>query len=199
MPIKQYSQACENNKQPILETIKPLLKGAANLLEIGSGTGQHAVFFAEQLPHLKWQTSDLIENHQSIQLWIDDAQLNNISLPLPLDVLTDVWPQQNYDAVYSANTAHIMPWKAVEAMFDGVGKLLNKGGLFILYGPFKYDGEFTSNSNQQFEVWLKSIDLERGIRDFEALQLLVDNNGMSLLENYSMPANNQILVWQKIV
>ena len=197
MPTKPYSQACENNKQPILKVIHPLLKNATNLLEIGSGTGQHAVFFAEQMPHLKWQTSDVLENHPSIQLWLDDAQLNNPSSPLPLNVLSDNWPQEKYDAVYSANTAHIMPWNAVEAMFSGVGNLLKPDALFILYGPFKYKGEFTSHSNQQFELWLQSVDAERGIRDFEALQILAENNGMSLINDYSMPANNQILVWRK--
>jgi cyclopropane fatty-acyl-phospholipid synthase-like methyltransferase len=197
MPTKPYSQACENNKQPILEVIRPFLKNATDLLEIGSGTGQHAIYFAEKMPHINWQTSDLLENHQSIQMWLDDCPLNNIYPPIALNVLTDDWPEESYDAVFSANTAHIMPWHAVEAMFKGVANQLNSKGLFILYGPFKYNGEYTSASNEQFEGWLKSVDPERGIRDFEAIQLLANNNGMSLLNDYPMPANNQILVWQK--
>ena len=197
MQTKPYSQACENNKQPILEVIQPLLESASSVLEIGSGTGQHAVFFAEKMPHLQWQTSDLIENHPSIQSWLDDTQLCNIYAPLPLNVLTDVWPATAYDSVYSANTAHIMPWNAVETMFHGVSTILKTNGFFILYGPFKYNGEFTSDSNRQFELWLKSVNPESGIRDIESLLQLAENNGMKLLNDFSMPANNQILVWQK--
>lgn len=197
MPTKPYAQACERNRQPILEVIRPLLKNAVSVLEIGSGTGQHAIFFTEKMPHLSWQTSDLEENHAAIQLWLDDSPHTNILPPLALDVLSDNWPETQFDAVYSANTAHIMCWKAVEAMFQGVAQSLNPQGQFVLYGPFKYGGEFTSDSNQQFEHWLKSIDPQRGIRDFEALQSLARNNDMKLLADYPMPANNQILVWQK--
>jgi len=193
---KLFSEACEKNKQPILNVIKPLLQSSVILLEIGSGTGQHAVYFAEEMPHLKWQTSDVKENHPSINSWLDDSQLDNILPPVSLNVLTDPWPDIRFDAVYSANTAHIMSWQAVEAMFSGVAKKLNPDGVFILYGPFNYQGNFTSDSNQQFDLWLKSVDAERGIRNFEALQKLAEKYQMSLLDDYAMPANNRILVWR---
>jgi len=195
---KPFSEACERNKQPIFEVISPLLKEKKNLLEIGSGTGQHAVYFAENLPHICWQTSDCEENHSDINLWLDDSPAKNISRPISLNVLSDPWPNDRFDAVYSANTAHIMSWKAVESFFAGVGSILNNKGLFVLYGPFNYNGDFTSESNRKFERWLKSIDIERGIRDFEAVNSLAEKAGMKLLDDYAMPANNRILVWEKI-
>jgi len=196
--VKPYSASCERNKLPILSVITPLLENKTNLLEIGSGTGQHAVFFAEQLPHLSWQTSDRVENHTDIHRWLDDSPATNINLPIQLDVIEDPWPEQPFDAIYSANTAHIMSWKAVQAFFEGVGNSLEMNGIFILYGPFNYHGKFTSESNEMFEQWLKRIDPERGIRDFEAVCLLAKNAGMKLLEDYEMPSNNRILVWQKV-
>jgi len=197
-PSKPFSEACERNKQPILDVIKPLLKNKKTLLEIGSGTGQHAVFFAENLTHLHWQTSDREENHPSINLWLNDSPAKNINQPIPLDVQIDPWPSAKFDAVYSANTAHIMSWKAVESLFVGVGQTLDEKGIFILYGPFNYHGEFTSESNRKFEDWLKNIDPERGIRDFEAVNQLAEQAGMKLIEDYEMPSNNRILVWEKI-
>lgn len=197
MTTKPIAESCNRNRAPILEIIQPLLVNASNLLEIGSGTGQHAVYFATEMPHLHWQTSDIKENHQDIMLWLEEYQLKNTPLPIALNVLTDLWPNQYYDAIFSSNTAHIMPWQAVEAMFKGIGKRLNTGGVFILYGPFNYQGEFTSNSNRQFEEWLKSQGLERGIRDFEAMQELAEKDNLTLLHDYPMPANNRILVWTK--
>ena len=196
--MKPFSESCERNKQPILAVIKPLLENRQTLLEIGSGTGQHAVFFAEQLPHITWHTSDRLENHSDIHLWIDDSPATNIKPPIQLDVIEDKWPELQFDAVFSANTAHIMSWQAVQALFTGVGNVLQKSGFFMLYGPFNYHGKFTSASNENFEQWLKSVDSERGIRDFEAVNLLAKNAGMKLLEDYEMPANNRILVWQKV-
>jgi len=194
---KPFSEACERNRQPILDIISPLLKEKRNLLEIGSGTGQHAVYFAENLPHISWQTSDCEENHSDINLWLDDSPANNISRPISLNVLNDPWPNEQFDAIYSSNTAHIMSWTAVVSLFTGVGSILNNRGIFLLYGPFNYNGDFTSESNRKFEDWLKSIDIERGIRDFEAVNQLAEKHGMKLLNDYEMPANNRILVWEK--
>lgn len=195
--MKPFSESCERNKLPILSVIEPLLEDKVQLLEIGSGTGQHAVFFAEHLPHLLWHTSDRAENHADIQLWIDDSPAT-VKSPISLDVVADHWPEQLFDAIYSANTAHIMSWQAVVAFFQGAGKALQKNGIFILYGPFNYDGKFSSESNERFEQWLKSVDSERGIRNFEAVNQLAENAGMNLLKDYEMPANNRILVWQKL-
>jgi cyclopropane fatty-acyl-phospholipid synthase-like methyltransferase len=197
MQDKPFSEACERNKRPILDVIAPLLATAKSLLEIGSGTGQHAVFFGETLPHLTWQTSDCKENHDAINHWLDDAHLDNVIRPVALNVLQDPWPSASYNAVFSANTAHIMPWQAVEAMFAGVSRLLPDDGVFLLYGPFNYDGKFTSESNAQFNIWLKSQAPHQGIRDFEAVDQLARNGEMKLHQDFAMPANNRILVWQK--
>jgi len=195
--MKSFSEACERNKDVILSTIKPLLRDKKKLLEIGSGNGQHAVYFSEHLPWLSWQTSDCVENHADIDEWINGYGGNNIKRPLDLNVLNDLWPDGFFDAIYSANTAHIMSWDAVQAFFAGVGNILRKDGLFILYGPFNYNGTFTSESNRKFEDWLKSVDPKRGIRDFEAVNQLAQASSLSLLDDIEMPANNRILVWKK--
>ena len=195
--MKSFSEACERNKDVILLAIKPLLCDKKTLLEIGSGNGQHAVYFSEFLPWLTWQTSDCLENHDDIDEWINEYGDDNIKRPLALNVLDDPWPKGYFDAVYSANTAHIMSWSAVQALFIGVGNVLQKGGIFILYGPFNYNGTFTSDSNRIFEDWLKSVDPERGIRDFEAVNQLAKTSSLSLLDDIEMPANNRILVWKR--
>lgn len=195
--MKQFSEACERNKQVILDTIEPLLKNKASVLEIGSGTGQHAIHFAQSLPYLKWQPSDLEENHPSINAWIADSDVSNILAPIALDTTANHWPTRLFDAIYSANTAHIMPWNAVEAMFKGASNSLSSDGLFMLYGPFNYNGEFTSESNRQFEVWLKEVNPCRGIRDFEAVNHLAELHRLKLKQDFEMPANNRLLVWRK--
>jgi SAM-dependent methyltransferase len=194
---KPFSQASERNQQPILEILRDVLAHSVQVLEIGSGTGQHAVFFARHLPHLQWQTSDLPDQHAGILAWIADAALPNLRAPLALDVDAMPWPVRDMDAVFSANTAHIVAWPQVRHMFQGVGRTLKPGGLFCLYGPFNYAGKFTSDSNAQFDVWLKQRDARSGIRDFEALDALAQEQGMLLAQDAAMPANNRILVWRK--
>lgn len=194
---KPYSEACERNQGVILEKILPILSHVNSVFEIGSGTGQHAVYFAKHLPHLTWQTSDRDENHVGINAWINDAKLNNIHAPIKLDVLSDRFPEQNFDAAFSANTAHIMPWNAVEAMFSGVAKILADQGVFILYGPFNYGGQYTSESNQQFDYILKTRAKHQGIRDFETINQLAETHQLNLKNDFSMPANNKLLVWEK--
>ncbi len=193
--MKPYSESCDQNCDPILTVIRPLFSNCNQLLEIGSGTGQHAVYFAQQMPHLIWHTSDRRENHSGISMWLNEAGLPNTRLPLALDVSHDHWPQQQFDAVFSANSAHIMHLQDVEAMFAGVGRVLKEGGLFVLYGPFNYNGAFTSESNAQFDLWLKDRDPLSGVRDFEALDKLAKQAGMQLLNDDEMPANNRILSW----
>ena len=195
--MKPYSESCDQNRDPILAVIQPLFSACRELLEIGSGTGQHAVFFAQQMPHLIWHTSDRRENHAGICLWLHEAGLPNTRLPLALDVSHDHWPQRQFDAVFSANSVHIMCWRDVEAMFAGVGQVLEEGGVFALYGPFNYNGEFTSESNARFDLWLKERDPLSGVRDFEALDQLARQAGMRLLNDDEMPANNRILSWVK--
>lgn len=194
---KPFSQACENNKEPILTVLQQHFSSVMKVLEIGSGTGQHAVYFSEKMPHLQWQTTDLQHNHTGIKLWLDEAGLLNVLPPVALDVNQQDWAFQDIDGVFSANTAHIMPWEAVVEMFRGVGGLLPAGGVFCQYGPFNYQSEFTSDSNRAFDQFLKDKADHMGIRDFEEVQELAFKNGMSLIEDRAMPANNRILVWGK--
>ncbi|WPE17180.1 DUF938 domain-containing protein [Candidatus Thioglobus autotrophicus] len=194
--MKQYSPSCDQNKDPILAVIKPLLCNATSVLEIGSGTGQHCVYFAKALPHLVWQASDQAIYLESINAWIAHAQLNNTPKALELNV-DAIWPVEQYDAVFSANTVHIMSWEMVLNFFQGVGSVLNKDGLFILYGPFNYFGKYTSASNANFNLWLAQQNPQSAIRDFEALNELAEKAELILINDYEMPANNRILVWQK--
>ncbi len=197
MPAKPFSEASEQNKGPILMVLKEVFARSRRVLEIGSGTGQHAVYFAAQLPHLSWIPSDLPHNHPGIQAWLDDAALPNMEPLLALDVRQRDWGAPQVDAVFSANTAHIVAWDGVQAMFAGVGALLPAAGVFALYGPFSYGGRHTSPSNARFDAWLKQIDPVQGVRDFEALSLLAAEAGMSPLRDVPMPVNNRTLVWVK--
>ena len=195
--MKPYSESCEQNRAPILEVLRIELAGRSNLLEIGSGTGQHAVYLAPEFPQLIWQTSDVTESHEGINAWLNDAGPANVRPPFALDVCTDNWPSDAYDAIFSANTVHIMSWPEVECLFDGVGTTLQTGGVFCLYGPFNYNGKYTSESNARFDQWLKARDPLSGVRDFEALEELAGKAGLVLKKDYEMPANNRTLVWSK--
>ncbi len=190
---KPFAESCVQNYQPILSVIKPLLVKAKALLEIGSGTGQHAVYFANQLPHLRWQPSDREPYLNGIKHWLDDARNKNVLLPIQLDVLVSTWPIQNYDAVYTANTLHIMAMDAVEALFRGAGQCLQSGGQLLIYGPFNYNGAYTSESNAAFDQWLKNRDINSGIKPFEAIAQLASDNAMQLENDFDMPANNRLL------
>ena len=194
---RPYSESCEQNREPILEVLRCYLHAARSVLEIGSGTGQHAVYFAPQFPNLIWQTSDRRENHAGIVAWIEEMPADNIELPVALDVSSDAWPQRHFDVVFSANTAHIMGEPEVTAMFNGVGKVLSAGGRFILYGPFNIDGRYTALSNERFDQWLKAQDPRMGVRDRGWLEDLAQSAGMQLEATIDMPADNKILVWIK--
>ncbi|MCG7914659.1 MAG: class I SAM-dependent methyltransferase [Candidatus Thiodiazotropha weberae] len=195
---KPYAEACDENKVPILDQLLRLFSETGSVLEIGSGTGQHGVFFAAAMPDLTWQTSDREENLEGIWAWLSEAALDNLLSPLALDV-TSVWPKTRYDAVFSANTTHIMSWPAVISLFQGVGRVLQADGRFVLYGPFNYQGAFTSESNSRFDEWLKSRDPLSGIRDFDDLNALAEDQGLIIEEDIEMPVNNRILVWRKRV
>jgi len=194
--IKPFSQACENNKGPILEVLKTAFNKTKSVLEVGSGTGQHSVFFAEQLPHLQWYTSDRRINHEGINLWLKEANLTNLHGPLELD-LNYAWPVNNVDAIYTANTFHIVSWQLVEQFFKGVSTHLVSQGVVCIYGPFKYQGQFTSASNEEFDRFLTQRDPFSGIRDFEAIEQLATQAGLTLISDTAMPANNQLLVFKR--
>lgn len=193
---KPFSQACENNKAPILGVLARAFATSQRVIEIGSGTGQHAVYFAKHLPHLDWQTSDRCENHAGILAWIRDGGPDNARPPLELDV-DATWPALDADAAFSANTAHIMHWPSVVNMFAGVAHALPAGGVFALYGPFAYHGRHTSESNARFDAMLRAQDPGMGIRDLDAVGELAHAHAMTLAEDHALPANNRLLLWQR--
>lgn len=193
---RPFSQACENNKDPILEVLRKHFVDISSVLEVGSGTGQHAAYFALNLSHLVWQCSDRSENLPGINSWLQWAGLANTPLPLALDVNAS-WELSPVEAVFSANTLHIMSWPEVEKFFQQLRSVLRDDGVCVVYGPFNYQGAFTSDSNARFDQWLKSRDPLSGIRDFEAVSRLAGEVGMTLVEDYAMPANNRCLVWRK--
>lgn len=195
--MKQYSSACDENRDPILTVIRREFADARRVLEVGSGTGQHAVYFGQHLPHLDWQTSDLHCNHPGINAWRSEAGLDNVLAPIELDVSSAHWPASRYDGVFSANTTHIMGWLAVQDMFAGIGRLLEHDAPFCLYGPFNYNGSYTSDSNARFDAWLRQRDPASGLRDFGQLDTLARSCGMTLRADHEMPVNNRLLVWVK--
>ena len=193
---KPYAESCDRNAAQILAVIRQKFSGAGEILEIGSGTGQHAVYFAEAMPSIRWQTSDQNEMHAGIQMWLDDAGANNILPPLSLDVVVEQdWPVRKFDGVFSANTAHIMAKDAVAKMFTGVARVLKPEGLFLLYGPYMYQGKHTSESNELFDRRLRLRQPQSGVRDLEWLREIAAKVGLILLEDVEMPANNRILIW----
>ena len=197
MMRKPWSEACERNRGSILEVLRDAFAGATRVLEIGSGTGQHAVFFAAGLPHLVWQPTDRAEHLPGIAAWRDEAALPNLLPPLALDVDDAEWPPVSCDAVFSANTLHIMGWASVEHFFRGAGRLLWPGGVLAVYGPFRYGGRHTAPSNAQFDAFLRARDPQSGIRDVEAVNALAAAQGFSFVADHAMPANNRTLLWRR--
>ena len=195
--MKPFSEACERNRGPILEVLRTAFAGATRVLEVGSGTGQHAAHFAAALPHLTWQSADLPEHHAGIRAWLDEAGLSNTPPPLALDVHTFAWPEAAFDAAFSANTAHILSWPGVEKMLAGVARALRLGGCFALYGPFNVGGTYTAESNRAFDAWLRGRDPESGLRDLEAVEAAARSFGLEPCGDHPMPANNRLLLWRK--
>lgn len=192
---KPYSQACARNQAPILQVLREAFAAVRSVLEIGSGTGQHAVHFAAALPHLCWQCSDVAAKLPGIGLWLDEAQLPNLPPPLLLDMNLPL-PAGAYDAVFTANTLHIMGWGEVQHLFASLHRWLEPGGLLVVYGPFNYGGQFTSDSNARFDAALRADDARRGIRDVEAVHALAHDAGLQVLGDHAMPANNRCIVWR---
>ena len=196
-----FSQACENNKYAILKGLKKELGGYSRVLEVGSGTGQHSVYFAAHLPHLLWQTSDVSANHHIIQAWHEAYPSPNLQAPLKFDLTIDsiISSEEGkaYDAVFTANTLHIIAWSLVQRLFELVGKALCYNSKFIIYGPFNENGFYTSASNQSFDLSLRQRDPNSGIRNKEEIISLAKKHFLVLDCEYQMPANNQILVFKK--
>jgi SAM-dependent methyltransferase len=197
-----FSAACERNKDPILEVLRICFANVERVLEIGSGTGQHAVHFAAALPHLVWQASDRAENLPGIRLWLDEARLANALPPLEFDVDQprspgDVRTGIRYDACFSANTLHIMSWPEVEKLFGALPEMTTHDARLVIYGPFNYGGRYTSVSNADFDRSLKERALHMGIRDVSAVDALAHGAGFDLIDDVAMPANNRCRVWQR--
>jgi len=190
------SEACERNKDPILGVLRGAFAATRQVLEIGSGTGQHAVYFARHLPKLRWQPSETDENLGMLRARVELEGTANLAPPVRLDVRTHPWPAAGFDGVFSANTLHIMSWEAVSDFFHGVGELLPSQGVLCIYGPFRYAGRYTSESNAAFDGFLKERDPLSGIRDFEAVNALARQEGLELDGDHDMPAHNRTLVWR---
>ena len=193
--MKLFSESCEQNKAPLLEVLQEVFNDRKAVLEIGSGSGQHAVYFAKHLQHLTWQPSDRAENLASIQAWAAEVALTNLQPPIELDVLNQPWNVQTVDAVFTANSLHIMSWDMVEQFFIGLEKVLDTSGKLLIYGPFSYSGKHTSPSNARFDQYLKQQNPLSGVRDFDDLDRLASQQGLSLIQDYAMPANNRCLLW----
>lgn len=197
MTERAFAQAAEKNAAPILEVLRHEFRDCGEVLEIGSGTGQHAVTFASDLDYLGWQTSDLDENHAAIEAWIASSGLTNVHAPLSVDVRTAELAPDAYDAIYSSNTAHIMSMDAVLDMFALVARALRPGGIFCLYGPFSRDDRFNTPSNEQFDRQLRARSPRMGVRDLAVLEEHADRRGLKRENLYAMPANNLLAVWRK--
>jgi len=194
--VKPYSDACDRNREPILEVLREHFADRRRVLEVGSGTGQHAVHFAAALPQLIWQTSDVAAALAGIRLWLEESALSNLPPPITLDVAGQ-WPDARFDAVFTANTLHIMGWSEVQTLFAALPRVLTADAVLAVYGPFNYDGRFTSASNASFDEWLKHRSPQSGIRDFAAVDALARSIGFTLVEDRPMPANNRTLVWRR--
>ena len=194
---RPFSAACERNQEDIAKQLQSLLRDSQCVLEIGSGSGQHAVWFAPRLPWLEWHTSDLTKCHNGIMQWLKASPNANLFPPIALDVCK-IWPKIGQDAIFSANTVHIMPWRAVTKLFLGAAETLPRNGLLCLYGPVIYTRKALALSNQAFDQNLKQRDPTQGLRYFEALDRLAHRAGLQLTADTTMPANNQLLVWQKL-
>lgn len=203
MNLKNFSPSCERNKDVILAQLKHLLsdsKQPPNVLEIGSLSGQHAIHFSKHLPHILWQPTDLHECINALTHNVSQYAPDNCLPAKVLDVAEGShWPSENFDYVYTANTLHIMSWQHVIELFKNVSRVCKSGTQLIVYGPFKYNGQFTSDSNAEFEIWLKDRDKNSGIRDFEAIDTLAKEVGFGLHSDIAMPANNQLLTWTKLL
>ena len=207
MTDKPCSPSCDRNRGPILAVLRQYFADRHHVLEIGSGTGQHAVHFAAAMPWLSWQCTDRAEYLPGIGSWLDEAALANTPAPLQLDVGVSPWPllplplagegKEFFDAAFSANTLHIMGWVEVQAMFAGLDVVLADDATLVVYGPFNYDGDYSSDSNREFDGWLQARDPASGIRDFESVDALARGIGLRLLDDVAMPANNRCLVWRR--
>lgn len=197
MNEKPFAPASERNREPILGVLRAHFADRTRVLEIGSGTGQHAVHFAAAMPQLLWQTSERAENLDGLRLWLDDARLPNTPSPIELDVAASAWPETPFDAIFSANTMHIMAWPEVMRFFAALPSVATDDAKLAIYGPFNDAGAFTSESNAAFDASLKQRGAHMGLRDVQAVDALARAAGFALIDDIAMPANNRMLLWQR--
>ena len=195
---KGFAPAAERNREPILEVLRRVLPASGTILEIASGTGQHAVFFSERLPQLRWQPSDpAADALRSIRTWVSEEARENLLAPIELDVRSKPWPIARADAMLCINMIHVSPWEASEALFEGAQRLLSADAPLVTYGPYRVHGEHTAPSNAAFDQSLRSRDPRWGVRDIDELSALATRTGFTLEQSVLMPANNMTLVWRR--
>lgn len=194
---KPFAPSCERNRDPILAVLREAFADRRHVLEIGSGTGQHAVHFAAAMPHLSWQCSECAEHLAGIQSWLDEAGLGNTPAPIALDVDQPDWPPLRVDAVFTANTLHIVAWSQVQRLFAQLPTVLGDNGLLAVYGPFNIDGRHTSESNATFDRWLHERGPHMGIRDLAAVDSLAASAGLRRVADHALPANNRCVIWRR--
>jgi SAM-dependent methyltransferase len=192
-----YAESCERNKGPILEVLRSAFADCKHVLEVGSGTGQHAVHFALAMPWLVWQPSEVADAMQGLRKRIFNEGPSNLRAPVVLEVTESPWDVRKVDGVFTANTLHIMHWAQVEAFFSGLPAVTKPGAVLAVYGPFRYGGQYTSASNASFDEMLHTRDPQSGIRDFEQVDALARGAGFTLAADHPMPANNQAIVWKR--
>lgn len=195
--MERYSPAAEKNKTPILEVLREHLAPSARVLEVGSGSGQHTLHFTEALPELRWQPTEHPAEMPALEANLGAAGREAILPPLALDLAADSWPIGPFDAVYAANVMHIVSVPLGEALLRGAASVLGEGGQLLLYGPYRFEGAFTTESNAEFDQWLKARDPASGVRDFEAVAAAAEAVGLVLADNYAMPSNNQLLCFRR--
>lgn len=196
---KVSAPSVQRNQEPIKKVLLEYIYDGGEVLEIGSGSGEHAVYFADNIPDIYWTTSDQKENHENIKAHINESNLKNIEGPHTYKVGVDQFPEGDFDYVFTSNTLHIMSWKDVKSLVKQMGKSLQEGTLVLIYGPFNYNNEFTSESNAKFDLWLKERNQQSGIRNFNDLKIVMEKSHLHFMADHQMPANNRLLVFSKIV
>ena len=194
---KPFSPSCERNREPILDVLLDTFSDRRDVLEIGSGTGQHAVFFAAAMPHLRWQTSERAEYRAGVQSWLNEAALANTPPPIDFDVGLEHWPSTRFDAIFTANTLHIMAWTEVERLFARLPEIMSEDCILVVYGPFNIDGQYTSDSNAEFDCLLQTRAAHMGIRDLADVDALAAAAGLGRIALHAMPAKNCCAVWRR--
>ena len=197
--MKNYSPAFERNHQPITDSLRVVLPSHGDVIEIGSGSGQHIAWFAKMFPNLRWQPTDLDCNLDSIASWCNDSNLTNTLAPIAIDLNNNDWPNAIVDVLICINTIHIVSWKCVQNLFEQGARHLKNGGRFFVYGPYEYSDRALEPSNVQFNLWLKQQNINSGIRLFDSVNQLAESNSLKLISDRSMPSNNRAIFWEKVV